>query len=63
MLSIGVLESLCQSSIRFSAFEQGVSYAVLVVGLVGHHLLWPFWTRWMARANWNAERQLSEAKQ
>lgn len=61
MLLVGVLESLCQASIRFSAFEHGISYAVLVVGLAGHYLLWPFWTRWRARENWNAERQLSEA--
>ena len=61
MLSIGVLESLCQGRVRFSAFEDGVSYAALIVGLLVHHVLWPSWKRWRERQNWRAEESLVEA--
>jgi branched-chain amino acid transport system permease protein len=45
LLCIGVLESYCQASIRFSAFEQGVSFAVLAVALVIRHCAAPIIAR------------------
>jgi len=62
MLSIGVLESLCQARIRFSAFEDGVSYAALAIGLVVHYVVWPWWRHWRERRSWGAEKQLAEAR-
>jgi branched-chain amino acid transport system permease protein len=55
VLLIGILESLCQGSIRFSAFEPGVSYGVLAVGLAGRYLLSPWWTRRNVRKSWRAD--------
>jgi hypothetical protein len=62
MLGIGALESICQAHVQLSAFEDGVSYAVLVIALVVHHVLWPMWQRWRERRNWRAEEQLTEVR-
>ena len=57
---VGLLESLCQGSIRFSAFEPGISYGVLAVGLAGRYLLSPWWVRRNMRKRWRADNPVPE---
>lgn len=56
-IGIGVLESLCQSSARFSAFESGVSYGVLAIGLFVHYLFAPWWSSVRDRSQRSSELQ------
>lgn len=62
MLLIGVVESLCQASPRFSAFEDGVPYAVLAIALLLRYGLEPLLRHVHAAAPSTTE-QKSEAPQ
>lgn len=55
MLAVGVLESLCQASTRFSAFESGISYGVLAIGLAIRFLLSPLWKRRSVCKRWRTD--------
>ena len=60
MLTVGVLESMCQASTRLSAFEPGISYGVLVFALAIRYLISPWWARRSVRKRWRADSPAPE---
>lgn len=50
LVLMGGLERLCQGVEGLSGFEQGISYAVLIIGALAKYVLWPRWKRFHAKA-------------